>query len=274
MVTWTPAEGTAEELVSRFSGPLMALARGEIPALVLRQIYNPAHCAALLDRFRERRLLFNPHATGDGTPQRVDIGTSFGRYRSNRRAFFEHSAGTHELFETLFDGYDDPVETMYSALADLAPDKEVKTAREADGSLYGPAIFRIYHSELGHGPHFDSVSKRTKALDYQISRFRYQFAGVLCFQNSDDVGESGEAFIHNCPWTPELQPVLTSNSFPEYAELNHIERVQVELEPGDLYFFFTENVHEVPRVVGDCPRAVLAMFFAMSPDDGEIFVWS
>ena len=47
-----------------------------------------------------------------------------------------------------------------------------------------------------------------------------------------------------------------------------------DLEPGDLYFFFTENIHEVPAVVGDQPRAVLASFFAMSPDDDEIYVWS
>ena len=78
----------------------------------------------------------------------------------------------------------------------------------------------------------------------------------------------------NCPWTPDLQPVLTDKSFPEYAARHRIERVQVNLEPGDLYFFFSENIHEVPRIVGDTPRAVLAIFFAMSPDDDEIFVWS
>ncbi|MCH8283958.1 MAG: class I SAM-dependent methyltransferase [Chloroflexi bacterium] len=163
---WTPAEGSAGELVERFDGqPLMALTRGEVPALVLRQIFDPAHCAALLERFGQRGLLYDPHKRGDGTPHRVDIGTSFGRHRADRQAFFEHSATTHELFQTLFDGYDDPVETMYQALSALAPDKQVKTAREPDGRLYGPAIFRIYHSELGHGPHFDSVAKRTRYLN-------------------------------------------------------------------------------------------------------------
>ena len=273
--TWSPAEGSAGELVERFDGqPLMALARGEVPALVLRQIFDPAHCAALLERFRQRGLLYDPHKTRDGTPHRVDIGTSLGKHRADRQSFFEHSATTHELFHTLFDGCADPVKTMYHALSELAPDKQVKTAREPDGSLYGPAIFRVYHSELGHGPHFDSVAKRSKAHEYAVSRFEHQFAGILCFQNSADDGESGEAFISNCPWTPDLQPVLTDKSFPEYAARHRIERAQVNLEPGDLYFFFSENIHEVPRIVGDTPRAVLAIFFAMSPDDDEIFVWS
>jgi hypothetical protein len=272
---WTAAEGTAEDLVQRFAGePLMALVRGEVPALVLRQSFDPTHCAGLLERFRERGLLYDPHTTGDLTPRRIDIGTSFGKHRADRQAFFEHSASTHELFATLFDGYADPVSIMYQALSALAPDKDVKTARESDGSLYGPAIFRIYHAELGHGPHYDSVAKRSKAYEYAVSRFEHQFAGVLCLQNSASEGESGEAFINNCPWTPQLQPVLASNSFAEYAARNQVERVQVKLDPGDLYFFFSENIHEVPKIVGDTPRAVLAIFFAMSADDDEIFVWA
>ena len=37
-------------------------------------------------------------------------------------------------------------------LGQLAPGKEVKTAREPDGRLYGPAIFRVYHRETGPRP--------------------------------------------------------------------------------------------------------------------------
>ena len=46
------------------------------------------------------------------------------------------------------------------------------------------------------------------------------------------------------------------------------------LNRATLYFFFSENIHEVPPVVGEKPRIVLAAFFGMSPDDEEIFVWS
>ena len=143
----------------------------------------------------------------------------------------------------------------YDALAQLAPGKEVKTAREPDGRLYGPAIFRVYHRETGHGPHYDSVAKRTKAFDYQISRFKHQFAGVLCFQNSTKEGGTGEPYLYNCPFRPELTEHLGREEFASYVAREGIERVQVQkLEPGDLYFFFSENVHEVPAVVGDQPR--------------------
>lgn len=274
-MSWTPQEGSPAELYDRFSGqPLMALARGQAPALVVRRAFNPSHCAGLLERFRQRDLLYDPHTRADGSAHRVDIGTSFGKHRGDRDGFFAHSAATHELFSTLFDGYDNPVDAMYQTLQVLAPDKQVKTAREPDGSLYGPAIFRIYHDGLGHGPHFDSVARRSKAHDYDISRFEYQFAGILCLQNSNSSGDSGEAFIYNLPWTPDLQPVLAARAIPDHAAQHQIERVQVQLDPGDLYFFFSENIHEVPNIVGATPRAVLAIFFAMSPDDDEIFVWA
>ena len=150
------------------------------------------------------------------------------------------------------------------------------TAREPDGREYGPAIFRIYHEDLGHGPHYDSVRKRTKAMDYEVAHFDHQFAAVLCLQNSADQGTSGEPILYNCPWTEQLQATLTGQrtSFAEHAAQEQVERVQIHLEPGDLYFFFSENFHEVPAVTGDRPRAVLAIFFAMSADREEIFVWS
>jgi hypothetical protein len=272
--TWTPFEATIPEILDRHPEPLLALAHGEVPAFVLRQHYQPTHCRALMRRFYERGLLYDPHAAGDGTARRVDIGTSFGSHRADRDKFHAHSAETLKLFETLFDGYDDPVRSMYDALAKLAPDKEVKTAREPDGRLYGPAIFRVYHREMGHGPHYDSVAKRTQAFDYQISRFTHQFAAILCFQNSTKETGTGEPYLYNCPYRPELQEHLSRDKFPAYVAEQGIERAQVQLEPGDLYFFFTENVHEVPAIIGDQPRAVLAIFFAMSSDDDEIYVWA
>ena len=272
--TWIPFEATIPEILDQHPEPLLALAHGEVPAFVLRQHYQPTHCRALMRRFYERGLLYDPHQVGNGTARRIDIGTSFGAHRADRKKFHAHSAETLKLFETLFDGYDDPVRSMYDALAKLAPDKEVKTAREPDGRLYGPAIFRVYHREMGHGPHYDSVAKRTQAFDYQISRFTHQFAAILCFQNSTKETGTGEPYLYNCPYRPELQEHLSRDKFPAYVAEQGIERVQVQLEPGDLYFFFTENVHEVPAIIGDQPRAVLATFFAMSSDDDEIYVWA
>ena len=229
--------------------------------------------AGLVERLYERGLAYEPHQDED-SKRPVYVGPAFVRYNADPEKFFGYAADTHELFKTLFNGYDDPVKTFYKMLSCLAPDKRVMTAREPDGRLYGPAVFRVYYADIGHGPHFDSVAKRQKLFNYEVSRFQHQLAGVMCFQNSEQEGESGEPFLYNCSWTPAVQEYITEGTFSQYVVEQGIPRMQIQLEPGDLYFFFSENIHEVPPVIGEKPRIVLAAFFGMSPDDEEIFVWS
>lgn len=270
---WTPAEGSVTDILKRYPRPLDALATGEIPGIVLRKAFDPDDCVALVDRLFDRGLAYDPGPSPDGGGP-VYVGPHFSVGSADPEKFFADAADTHELFSTLFEGHDDPVKKFYEMLSRLAPDKRVMTAREPDGRLYGPAVFRTYHAGKGHGPHFDSVAKRQKLFDFQVSRFQHQFAGVMCFQNSVERGESGEPFLYNCPWTPDVQEYINAGTFQQYAAERDIPRIQIQLEPGDLYFFFSENIHEVPPVTGEQPRIVLAAFVGMSPDDEEIFVWS
>ena len=115
---------------------------------------------------------------------------------------------------------------------------------------------------------------REKRTDYAVYRFEHQFAGVLCLQNASEKGRSPQGILHRCEWQPEVQPYLEAGSFHEYAAERKIENCRVELDPGDLYFFNTGCVHEVPAVAGDQPRIVLAAFIGFSPDDDDVYVWS
>ena len=268
---WAPVEAGLGEILQAHETPLELLARGEAPALVMRRAYDPAHCAALVERFYERGLLYDPRGEGEAV-SRVDVGTSLGRHRGDPEGFFAHARQTHALFETLFEGYEDPVAFMYETLSALAPGKRVMVAREPDGRLYGPAIFRTYYEGVGHTPHFDSARKRSKLFDLQVSRFEKQFAAVLCFQNALEDEEGGHAFLYRRQWSEELTEELPR--FREYAAGLGIERVRIDLQPGDFYVFCSETIHEVPPPKGDRPRIVLASFFAMSPEDDEIYVWS
>ena len=272
--SWIPVEGSIEEILSQAPRPFDAMLSSDIPAVIIRRALPPDHCAALIERFYDRGLLYDPRKTGDGSLHRVDIGTSLGRHANDPDEFYDHSRQTHELFASLFDGYANPVEKLYDALARMLPEKQVMVGREPDGRLYGPSIFRTYHEGLGHYPHYDSVSKRSKRYNFAVSRFKHQFAGVLCFQNSEDRGESGEGLLYRAQMCPEFQPHLDEKSFRSYADHSGIERVQIHLEPGDLYFFYSETIHEVPFVVGARPRVVMASFIGMSEDDPEVYVWS
>jgi hypothetical protein len=276
--SWTPAGPDLASVRSAYPDPLAALAEAQMPAILLRRAYDPDHCAGLIHGFIDRGLMPDPaeHARTADPRTRVDIGSSLNNIGSDKEAFLRHAAGTHELYRTLFDGFDDPVKTIYDALSQLAPGKAVRTAREPNGRLYGPAIFRIHYGGHTYKPHIDHVTLREQRFNYAVSRFPHQFAGVLCFQNAthEDHRRSTQAILHRCLWTPEVQPHIEAGTFPDYAAEHRIESCCVDLEPGDLYFFNTRCIHEVPAVQGADPRIVLATFIGYSPEEENVEVWS
>ena len=185
-VSWQP---TAPDLAAAFAAhvdPLAALARADIPAILLRGVYPAADCRGLIARFVERGLMRDPDIADPlDRRTRIDIGTSLGNLGGDQEAFLTDAAATRALFATLFDGFADPAATLYGQLQALAGDKQVKTAREPNGRLYGPAIFRVHYDSHAYRPHIDHVVLREKRFDYAVSRFAQQFAGVLCVQNAD-----------------------------------------------------------------------------------------
>ena len=271
---WNPVEGTVESILRKYARPFEELRTGQVPSVILPEIFPAADCAGLVQRFFERGLLHPPDSNETGLSGRVDIGTSLGVHSKQPERFFEHAIGTHRLFETLFNGYRDPVQTIYNALSGLLPEKRVMTAREPDGRRYGPAIFRSYHDGQGHNPHYDSVAKRSRLFEYAVSRFDHQFAAVMCIQNSQEAEDSGQAVLYKAGFSEEVGKHLAGGTFHRFANDRKIEGIRVELQPGDLYFFYSGNIHEVPAVVGETPRVVLAAFIALSDDDDEVFVWS
>jgi hypothetical protein len=228
--------------------------------------------------YREGRGSHAKHAwrepTGAAERSRIDIGTSLGYRGSDQQAFFAHAQQTIALFEQLVRDQISPIDVVYEHLRQLSVDKRVSTACQPDGRRYGPAIIRAHYGGYAYQPHFDSVRLREKRADYAVHDFDHQFAGVLVLQNTQRGDRSAQCILHRCLWQPEIDPYLTAGKFHDYAHDNQIPHVQVVLEPGDLYFFNTRMIHEVPGVDGDSPRIVLATFIGYSADREEIFVWS
>jgi hypothetical protein len=294
-VHWTEAPAPEQ--------PLDALAAGQVPAIVFRGAYPPEQCRQLYERLIAENLLYDPARSvpekfleasipegyyREGSRgverawqdrlasgrRRIDIGTSLGYRGSDPEAFFAHAALTHQLFERLFAGLPSPVRLIYDRLQDLAPGHQVVTAHEPDGRRYGPAIIRAHYGGYTYRPHFDSVRLREKREGLAVHRFEHQFAGVLVLKNSEHDGRTAQYVLHHYLWQPEVQPYLDAGTFPEFARQRGVEQTQVYLEPGDLYFFNTRLIHEVPGVDGVEPRVVVATFIGYSPDLEEILVWS
>lgn len=301
---WTLVEPDINAALDRFKYPLEELAAASVPAIVLRQAWPEDKCRALVEKLVREEHLYDPHqpvpekfqqaaipegyyregsksepiyawqaktATGR---TRIDIGTSLGYRGSDKEDFLSHSAESNRLFSELFAGGDDPIKLMYDALQQLSVNKQVVTAREPDGRLYGSAIIRAHYGGYTYKPHFDSVRLREKRDNYAVHDFEHQFAGVLVLQNSRQGSRTAQCRLHHCLWNEEVDPHLKAGTFYDYAEEHHIDSVEVCLEPGDMYFFNTRCIHEVPGVDGDDPRIVLATFVGYSSDRDEIFVWS
>ncbi len=244
MDNWDPVGPDMESVFSAFEDPLLALSEAETPAIMLRQVYEADQCVGLVDRFIERDLMRDPKGpTPEGAKARIDIGSSLGQRGKDKEAFLEHSRETHTLFEHLFDGFVNPVDLIYNSLSRLAGKKKVRVAEEPDGRQYGPAIFRIHYTSHKYVPHIDHVTLREKRFNFEVTRFEHQFAGILCIQNSSYDGENAPAILHECLWTPEIQPHIANGSFHEYATDNKIRNCQVALNQGDLYFFNTRCIH-------------------------------
>ena len=272
---WNPAEPDLATICNTYKDPIYTLSQAEIPAIILRNAYSPEQCHGLIDRFTYMGLMRDENELNSADKRtRIDIGTSLGNRGSKKQHFLAHAEATHHLFKFLFDGFDNPVDLIYDSLSAVSPGKDVKIAREPDGSLYGPAIFRVHYETHSYKPHIDSVKYREQRTDYAVYRFQHQFAGVLCVQNADENGKGTQAILHRCLWSEEIQPYIAEETFDQYAKENNIENCQVELEQGDLYFFNTQCIHEVPPVQGNRARIVLAVFIGYSPDDNEIYVWS
>jgi hypothetical protein len=303
-IPWQPLEPDLESVFRARPQPLDALAAGEVPAIILRQAYPCESCQLLYEKLLAEELLYDPsqpipekflessipegyyregrqgveHGSWEDRlasgRRRIDIGTSLGYRGSNPEDFFAHAVQTRALFDRLFAGLSNPVRLLHERLADLAPGRRVVTAHEPDGREYGPAILRAHYGGYTYAPHFDSVRLREKRQGYAVHRFDHQFAGVLVLRNSERAGQAAQCILHRCLWQPEVQPHLDAGSFHAFARERGIGSVRVELEPGDLYFFNTRLIHEVPGVDGTEPRIVLASFIGYSPDREEIFVWS
>ena len=267
MPNWTPTEPDFDAAFARTDDPMLSMCKGEIPAVVLRAAYDPAQCAPLIRRFTDMGLmrdgygLMRGESVSKDARSRIDIGTSLGNRGGDKERFLQHAEATRHLFSFLFEGYDDPVDTIYDALSRLSVGKTVKTAEEADGRQYGPAIFRVHYEGHTYIPHIDHIQLREGRV-------------VLEAQHDALVGTGTESTLHDCLWTPEIQPHIAANTFHGYAAENDIGSCNVALEVGDLYFFNTRLIHEVPAVKAEQARIVLAVFIGYDPDMEEVFVWS
>ena len=213
---WKPIEFRAEEVPEAGSAGIdavHAVATSEVPAAIVRGACSEAECRTLLARLFDHKLFmgYEEHGksiTGKSPIERFDIGASLGNSGGDPEGFFARSRETNALYAEVFDGLLNPVELLYGYLARLSNGKRANIAHEADGRLYGPAIFRCHMPRWGYPPHIDSVRNRERRTDYAVHRFEHQLGGVLLLQSPEKANGYHDSVLYKCPWTKEVEEMM------------------------------------------------------------------
>ena len=272
--TWRPVEGTVDAILAQIP-PAVRCDEGERN--------SRRDCAPRISRGSlrgTRRAVLHP-AVSSTTRAKRAVSSALTSARAWAISGAIQTPSTHmrgrpmTSLRPCLTGMAIPYRRLCGALAKMLPHKRVMTAREPDGRLYGPAIFRTYYEGLGHYPHYDSVSKRSKRYDFSVSRFDHQFAGVLCFQNSEGPRRQRRRRLVQSPHVARVSmPSRREAVSGIRGSAGHCARADPPRPGGSLLFFIPRRFHEVPFVIGSTPRVVLASFIGMSEDDPEVYVWS
>ena len=75
---------------------------------------------------------------------------------------------------------DDPVEALYTARGGLATGgKRVQVAEEPDGSLYGPAVFRVHYAGHEYAPHINHEGEDDRSQTFlELRGLRFHAIGA------------------------------------------------------------------------------------------------
>ena len=123
MSDWKGVEPDLETALAKYENPIQTLANAEVPAFIMRNAYDPAHCQGLIQRFIDMGMMRDskePRASADHRV-RIDIGTSLGNRGSDKERFLSHAQTTQFLFDFLFKGFDNPVDFIYYTFAKFCP---------------------------------------------------------------------------------------------------------------------------------------------------------
>ena len=67
--SWSPVEGTVEQILEQWPSPVHSLTSGEVPAFIVRNVYRADAAAELVSRCFADGRLYEPPASSTGKRQ-------------------------------------------------------------------------------------------------------------------------------------------------------------------------------------------------------------
>jgi hypothetical protein len=251
---------------------LTQLRRGEVEAVLIKQVYDAQACAQLCALLE-----------GDGHGLiRTDFPAKFAAFfyginlnlaHPDLKEYFAEAANFRQRLARLFPEALDLERRLSRLMSALDQGCDYASAPGPQpGQSYMFTTIRA-HRPGGYIPaHFDDEQATRPSYRYLVPLIRMKlFSFVLAFSQAE---EGGALEIFNLKPEKDGQRIAVGDRSAVKPDLEAAEKVVFRLEPGDMIVFSSGRyLHRLTPVVGARTRWTACSFMAEAKDAGRVYCW-
>jgi len=256
--------------VPRHAGLLARTHDGDVDAIIVRGVYEPAYLAGLVDRIIAGDVPF-PEFPIPPAGAGLALGGSLDLVTESLDAHLEDArmtrAALHRLFATGVD-FERRSAEILGQLAGLP----ARVLEHGDGRTYSPATVRFLGPGAGIRMHCEDqkLAEPAKARIAEVARRRVSSFYMMMVPPAS----GGELLLYDLTWSKVRDEHLEHGRIrpDRVAALHRAERYP--LGAGDMVLFGNGRVHEVTPVGPETTRWTIGGFFVFARDDSAVYFYS
>ncbi len=253
----TVTKGDLGDFFEHFTGVL----DNSIGALIIKGFWNKDRCAKAMEGVMERGFDFYENVE----PPIGKIGITEFEHASDDEAkarYFLQAPSANAVRRRIFQKSGDPVESVVRLCNRFV---ETHIAVEGPGGqIYFAGLVRNITEALLH---LDFAPRDASSWD--ISKIVRQASWNLVLESAES---GGETIVHHHPWNKDDESQKIPGSYGYLPSVvSNCEQVAVQTEVGDLFFFNSQNFHQVLPVKGRW--TAVSSFIGLTPEN-TLVLWS
>lgn len=243
---------------------------GDVDAIIVRRVYEPAYLAGLVEQIIARRVRF-PEFPIPPAGAGVVLGGSLDLVPGSVDEHLEDARLTRSALRELFAGGVDFEERSAEILGHLAG-VPARVLEHADGRGYSPATVRYLGPGAGIRMHCEDqkLGEPAKARIAEVARPRVS----SFYMTMVPPASGGELLLYDLTWAAVRQEHLERGRIrPDRVASSH-RADRHALAAGDMVLFGKGRVHEVTPVGPGTARWTIGGFFVFARDDSAVYFYS
>lgn len=256
--------------VPRHAGLLARTHDGDIDAIVVRGVYEPAFLALLVERIVNRQVRF-PEFPIPPAGAGVVLGGSLDLVPGSLDEHLDDARVTRASLRTLFAGDVDFEARSAEILGHLAG-VPARVLEHCDGRTYSPATVRYLGPGAGIRMHCEDqkLAEPAKARIGEVAHPRVS----SFYMTMVPAASGGELLLYDLTWDEVRDGHLERGRIrPDSVAAVH-RASRFPLGAGDMVLFGNGRVHEVTPVGPGSVRWTIGGFFVFDRDDSAVYFYS